>query len=143
MYSFEPTPHHPLTETEVFAGQILGRQNGPVGKALREQSIIMREHFQIIADHTILRMTKGDEALQNHADDLDELYDVKYSDREFEALPRALACLEIAVTEKGGGDRRLGELQSFKYIAASVCLAELDRYKITTFGSRSGLPRVF
>ena len=53
-------------------------------------------------------------------------------DREVEALPRAIACLEVAVNEAGIEDRQVGELESFKYIAAGVCLRELERYWIST-----------
>lgn len=41
MHLFEPTPRHPLKETEVFAGQILGRQNGLRGKPLRDLNTTM------------------------------------------------------------------------------------------------------
>lgn len=99
-----------------------------------------RDRFALVAEYIILRITKGDDAMHQAADDMDSLYESVYDDREFEALPRAMACLEVAVTEPGYEDRRLGELKTFKYIAAAVCLKELERYRITTFGSYSGLP---
>ncbi|PPJ51825.1 hypothetical protein CBER1_09772 [Cercospora berteroae] len=142
MYDCEPTPQKPLSEGEVFAGEILGRHNGPDGKQLRELSETMRSRFKHIVDHCNLRITHGDD-LMEQVDDLDDLYGEEYSDREIEALPRALACLEVAVTETGYQDLRVGKLQSFKYIAAGAALRELDRYKITTLGSYSGLPRAF
>jgi hypothetical protein len=101
----------------------------------------MRERFGMVVEHTIMRITKGDEAM-SRVDYLDELLLEDYDEREIEALPRALACLEVAATESGYKDRKLGELKSFLYVAAGVCLRELDRYRVTTFGSLSGLPRV-
>lgn len=142
LYDFEPTPHRPLSESEAFAGQILGRQSGPQGKPLRELAQTMRERFETIVEHTVMRMTKGDEAI-NEVDDIDDLNESRYDDREIEALPRAIACLDVAINQAGYRDRQLGELKSFKYIAAACCLRELDRYRITTFGSYSGLPKGF
>ena len=72
--------------------------------------------------------------------DLDVLYDDSLR-RELEALPRAIACLTIAVGEHGYVDRQLGEIQSFKYIAAGVCIRELERFRVTTLGSHV-LPKV-
>ena len=86
-----------------------------------------------------MRITKGDAQMEGMTD-LDILYEDEWLDREVEALPRAIACLENAVREEGRTDRRLGELHSFKYIAAGVCLKEFERYTITTLGS-SVLPR--
>ncbi|CAK1365973.1 unnamed protein product [Cercospora beticola] len=142
MYDCEPTPQKALTESEVFAGEILGRHNGPDGKQLRELGETMRNRFKHIVDYCNLRITHGDD-LMEQVEDLDDLYGEEYSDREIEALPRALACLEVAVTESGYQDLRVGKLQSFKYIAAGAALRELDRYKVTTLGSYSGLPRAF
>lgn len=139
LYDYEPSPNSPLSEAEVFSGQILGRTGGPQGKPLRELSKTMRERFEVIVEYTIMRITKGDKAMRE-ANDLDDLYEENYTDREIEALPRAVACLDVAVNNKGYVDRKLGELKSFRYVAAGVCLRELERYRITTFGSLSGLP---
>ncbi|EGP83253.1 RNA-directed RNA polymerase [Zymoseptoria tritici IPO323] len=145
LVDYEPSPHSPLSEIEVFAGQILGRVAGPQGNTLRDLAKTMRERFATVVEHTIVRITKGDEAMKD-AEYMDELMtledDEHYDERELEALPRALACLEVAVNESGYKDRKVGELNSFEYVAAGVCLRELDRYRVTTFGSLSGLPRV-
>lgn len=101
----------------------------------------MRERYNTLVEHATMRITKGDEAMQE-VDDLDDLYDVLYDDREQEALPRALACLDVAVNESGYFDPKLGELKSFGYVALCAALREMDRYRVTTFGSRSGLPRM-
>lgn len=129
----------PLSEQEAFAGTILGRKGGAQSKPLRDLGKTMRERFENVVDYTIMRITKGDEQM-GAVDDLDILYEESV-DREVEALPRAMACLAVAVEEQGYADRQLGELQSFKYIAAGVCLRELERYMLTTLG-RYILPTV-
>lgn len=139
LYDYEPSPHSPLSEAEAFAGEVLGRQAGAQDRQLRELSKTMRERFDTMLQFIEARITKGDEVL-HEIEDFDDLYDAHYSEREFEALPRAVACLVVAVDEKGYEDKKLGEMKSFRYIAAGVCLRELERYRITTFGSHSGLP---
>lgn len=129
----------PISEHEAFAGTILGRKGGAQNKSLRELGQTMRERFQTIVEHTIMRIVNGDEQMQG-VNELDMLYDESL-DREVEALPRAIACLEVAVQGKGLYDPRLGELQSFRYIAAGVALKELERYRVTTLSSYA-LPRV-
>ncbi|RMX75539.1 hypothetical protein D0869_11526 [Hortaea werneckii] len=139
-YQFEPTARSPLSEHEVFAGSILGRQGGQQGKSLREMSNSMRERFETVVEYATARMTHGDVAVQE-AGDLDNLPDQAGREREFEALPRAIACLYVAVTEKGYSDRQMGEMKSFGYVAAGVALREMLRFRITTIGSHV-LPRV-
>lgn len=139
LYDYEPSPHYPLSEAEVFAGEILGRQSGAQDRQLKELSKTMRERFDTTVQYIEARITKGDDAIEQ-AQDFEDLYDAKYDEREFEALPRAVACLHVAIKDKGYEDKKLGQLQSFRYIAVGVCLRELQRYRITTFGSHSGLP---
>lgn len=122
----------PLSEQEAFAGTILGRKGGAQNKMLRELGKTMRERFTDVVEYTTMRIVKGDEQMSG-VDNLDLLYDDSI-DREVEALPRAIACLAVAVEEKGTEDRQLGELLSFKYIAAGVCLRELERFVLTTLG---------
>ena len=93
----------------------------------------MRERFEAVVEYTIMRIVKGDEQIQGSTD-LDLLYDDTL-DREVEALPRAMACLSVAMREQGVIDRVLGPLESFKYVAAGVCLKEYERFRITTLGS--------
>lgn len=139
-YQFEPTARSPLSEHEVFAGSILGRQGGQQGKGLREMSKSMRERFETVVEYATARMTHGDVAVQE-AGDLDDLPDQAGREREFEAFPRAIACLHVAVTERGYSDRLIGEMKSFGYVAAGVALREMLRFRITTFGSYV-LPRM-
>lgn len=140
LYQHGPSAHQPATEYEAFAGCILGRKGGAQGKSLRDLSKKLREQFEAVCDYTTMRIVKGDEQMAA-VNDLDVLYDDGGLDRELEALPRAVACLKQAVEGDGTWDRRLGSLQSFKYIAAGVCLKELQRFMITTMGT-SSLPRV-
>ncbi|KXS97177.1 hypothetical protein AC578_875 [Pseudocercospora eumusae] len=125
LYEYEPTPHHPLSETEAFSGQILGRQSGPQGKPLRELAKTMSERFEMVVEHARMRIRFGDAV--EEIQDIDDLHDPRYHDRDVEALPRAIACLHVALSEEGYRDRKIGELKSFKYIAAQVALEELPK----------------
>ena len=126
MYDYEPSSNIPLSEQEAFAGTILGRKDGAQSKQLDELTRAMRNNFEAVAAHTVLRVVKGDQ--QSYSlDDIEVIYDAEGLERDIEALPRAIACLQVSVEGSGGGHRRLGELQSFKYIAAAVCLMELER----------------
>ncbi|TKA27988.1 hypothetical protein B0A50_04054 [Salinomyces thailandicus] len=136
-YQFEPTARCPLSEYEVFTGSILGRQGGQQGKTLREMSKSLRERFETVVEYVVARITKGDRAVRE-VEDLDDFPD----DREFEALPRAIACLNVAATEEGWRDRQMGELGSFGYIAVGVAMREMRRFLITTTGSYALLPLV-
>ena len=140
LYQHGPSARQPASEYEAFAGSILGRKGGAQGKTLRELSKAMREQFESVCEYTVMRIVKGDEQMASTAD-LDELYEDSGLDREVEALPRAIACLENAVESTPTRDKKLGELQSFTYIAAAVALQELERFRITTLGSY-GLPHV-
>lgn len=126
LYAHSPMVHAPLSETGAFAGIILGRQGGPAGKSLRELSISMRERFDAVAEYANMRIINGDDTMYQ-TEYLDALYDI--SEREIEAWPRAIACLVVACREEGASDYRLGELKSFKYIAAATCLNELERMR--------------
>lgn len=140
LYCYGPTPYATVSEHEAFAGTILGRQGGAQGKPLRELSKTMRERFEAVVEYTIMRIVKGDDQMKG-VNDLDELYEDQGLDREVEALPRAIACLDVAINQPATTDYRLGQLQSFRYIAAGVCLRELERFSITTLG-RHSLPTV-
>ncbi|KAK3718728.1 hypothetical protein LTR37_004947 [Vermiconidia calcicola] len=133
LYIYAPSLHMPLSEHEAFAGTILGRKGGAQSKPLRELAKTMKERFEAIVEYTLMRIVKGDEQMQG-VGDLDLLYDDNLG-RELEALPRAMACLDVALSVPGMVDRQLGELQSFRYVAAGVCLREFERYRITTLGS--------
>ncbi|KAG9562824.1 RNA-directed RNA polymerase, partial [Aureobasidium melanogenum] len=126
LYQFASSPRHPLTETEIFSGTILGRDGGKQSRRVRETTQAMREQLEEVITFTISRIIDGD-------------YDD--NDRNEEALPRAIACLAVGMDEQPMGDKKVGELQSWKYIAAGVCLREIKRWFAIDMG-RHALPRV-
>ncbi|KAI5198586.1 RNA-directed RNA polymerase [Aureobasidium subglaciale] len=124
-YQFASSPRHPLTETEIFSGTILGRDGGKQSKRLREATQAMRQQLEDVLTFTTSRIIDGD-------------YDD--NDRNEEALPRAIACLAVGMNESSLGDKQVRELQSWKYIAAGVCLREIKRWYAIDMG-RHALPR--
>jgi len=51
-------------------------------------------------------------------------------DGKDEALERSIACLAVAVQEAGNTrERARRKLESFRYIAAAVCLGEVERFQ--------------
>ncbi|GAB7352148.1 hypothetical protein MBLNU459_g2637t1 [Dothideomycetes sp. NU459] len=131
LYEYAPSPHHPLTESELFAGTILGRAGGATNKRLQEMTNTMRARFDEILEFTVSRIVDGD--------DDDDAGDA--GDRDDEALPRAIACLAAGMREDGLWDRKLGVLRSWRYVAAGVCLREMKRWRILGSGFVT-LPRV-
>ncbi|KAI5248426.1 RNA-directed RNA polymerase [Aureobasidium subglaciale] len=125
LYQFASSPRHPLTETEIFSGTILGRDGSKQSKRLREATQAMRQQLEDVLTFTISRIIDGD-------------YDD--NDRNEEALPRAIACLAVGMDEPAMGDKKVGKLQSWKYIAAGVCLREIKRWYAIDMG-RHALPR--
>lgn len=126
LHEYAPSPRHPITEPELFAGTILGRAGGASTKRLREITSTMRDRFEEILDFTVARIIDGD-----YDDD----------DRNDEALPRAIACFAVGMQLDGLWDEKLGCLKSWKYIAAGVCLREMKRWRMVGSGYVM-LPRV-
>ena len=93
---------------------------------MRETTQAMREHLEEVLTFTISRIIDGD-------------YDD--NDRNEEALPRALACLAVGMTESADRDKKVDELQSWKHIAAGVCLREMKRWFAVDM-QRHALPRI-
>ena len=74
----------------------------------------MRDRFEGILEFTVSRIVNGD------ADG---------EDRNFEALPRAMACFAVGMDESSLFDQKLGgPLKSWKYVAAGVVLREMGRW---------------
>lgn len=126
LYQYASSPRHPVTETEIFSGTILGRDGGKQSKRLREATQAMREQLEEVLQFTISRIVDGD---------------FEEDDRNEEALPRAIACFAIGMEEPALGDRRVQGLQSWKYVAAGVCLKEIKRWFAIDMG-RHALPRI-
>lgn len=100
---------HPLNEIEVVTGAVLG---SVFVRKLRELTSDMKERFGRDVAYVKERIR----------------YDDKGSDDE--GMPRAVACLYVGVREQG---RKMGrfegaEMWSWAYVAAGVCLEEIERF---------------
>ncbi|KAE8452050.1 hypothetical protein EG329_002215 [Mollisiaceae sp. DMI_Dod_QoI] len=114
MKNYSEHPLRPMSELEAFIGNILGAQ-GTQSKRQRDLSIPMKEAFDRDVSY-IVRCIRGSD------DDDDE--------RSDEALGRSIACFSVSlgeVTRVTLGGRKNEALVSFRYIAAAVCLREIDK----------------
>ncbi|KAK7543480.1 RNA-directed RNA polymerase [Phyllosticta citricarpa] len=114
MSEFSPHPQFPLSELEVFGGNIIGKGNSNAAgsRRMRDVACAMRERFEHDVAFTVDRITHGNDGDRN------------------EALARSIACLWLGMEERGPGpSKRVGELRSWRYIAAAVCLRELDAWR--------------
>lgn len=107
MSEYSEHPLRPLSELEVFVGNILGK-TGKQTKQQRELSTTMKERFEKDVAFIINNIVKDG------------------AEPSMEALERSVACFEISF-ELGRVRKRSGELVSFKYVAAAVCLKEIER----------------
>lgn len=96
---------------EAFVGNILGR-TGAQSKRQRELSTSLKEKFEQDSAFFV-------NCIVRDGDDYSE-----------ESLERSIACLAVSLEERNGG-RRGEQLQSFKYVAAAVCLREVERMVIS------------
>jgi hypothetical protein len=113
MYQFSASPY-PLTEIEVFVGSVLGKNGGLPTKRLREASTHMKDKFERDVTFTVNSILRG----SGESPGLDR----------GEALARSIACLAIAVEDPGDVSVKIGKLQSFAYVAAAICLREIDGF---------------
>jgi hypothetical protein len=104
---------NPLTELEVFSGNILGKKERASTRYIREANQEVQERFNRDVSEIINNIIKGD-------GDFD-------GDDDLEALPRAIACFKVALKTEGWGNKVT--LKSWKYVAAAVCLEQLWRYQ--------------
>ncbi|OCT51734.1 RNA-directed RNA polymerase [Cladophialophora carrionii] len=101
----------PLSEYEIFIGNIMGRA-GAQSKTQRENSQSLRESFRDALRYIVGRILKDEGVESEHA------------------LERSVACLAVGLETSNSATVKgpLKEvLVSFGYVAASVCLWELDR----------------
>ncbi|KIX09610.1 uncharacterized protein Z518_00690 [Rhinocladiella mackenziei CBS 650.93] len=105
-YSNQPSP--PLTEREVFIGNILGR-TGAQAKKQHEWSVKMKERFNDELNYIVNRIVKDG------------------PNKAQESLERSMACLQVALEKDLGGSKRRENLVSFGYVAAAICLKEMER----------------
>lgn len=108
MFEYSAHPPHFLSEIEVFSGSILG-VNGVQNKRQRDFSKTMKEKHDRDIEYTVRSIIRGDN---------DESGD--------EALERSIACLYVACNETRVR-KRVGALTSFVWVAAAVCLKEVEK----------------
>ena len=108
MQTYSPHPSHVITEIEVVNGKILGK-NGAQSKRQRETSIDMKDKYERDVAWTVLCIKQGEDDTSSE-----------------KALERSIACLYVATTNTRVR-RRAGRLFSFGWIAAAVCLKEVEK----------------
>lgn len=111
MLQYSNHPAHFVSEIEVFSGNILGK-NGAQSKRQREFSKTMKEKHDRDMEYTVLCIRRG--AAENG------------DDGRAEALERSIACLYVACNTPRVR-KKVGTLVSFTWIAAAVCLKEVQR----------------
>jgi hypothetical protein len=116
MSEYSQHPLRPLSELEVFVGSILGK-TGKQSKQQRDLSATMKERFEKDAVFLINNIVKDG------------------TEPSMEALERSVACFEVSF-EIGRIRKKSEQLVSFKYVAAAVCLREIERCS----GGRLRLP---
>jgi len=114
MKNYSDHPLRPISELEAFIGNILGAQ-GSQSRRQRDLSVPMKEAFDRDVSFIVgcIRGTKED---GNETSD--------------QALERSIACFSVSlgeVTHVMMGGRKNEPLVSFRYIAAAVCLREMER----------------
>ena len=97
-----------VSEVEVFSGILLGRF-GALSKRQKEYSSAMKEKHERDVAYTVSCIRSGIEG-----------------NGEEEALARSMACLFVGLT-KDRTHKRVGALVSFGWVAAAVCLSEVDK----------------
>ncbi|KAL8967052.1 MAG: hypothetical protein Q9183_003093 [Haloplaca sp. 2 TL-2023] len=105
-------PTHFVSEVEVFVGALLGKE-GAQTKRQREFSSGMKDKHDRDVAYTVQCILQGEE---------------EDSSKE-EALERSIACLYVAVHEtETRWQRRFGRLVSFTWVAAAICLKEVEKF---------------
>jgi hypothetical protein len=112
MDTLRPTRGQPLTELEVFSGNILGKKERAPSRYIREANLEVQERF----NRDVSDMTKNIVMGNGRWD----------GDEDSEALPRSIACFMVALETDGWENYRT--LKSWKYVAAAVCLEQLWKY---------------
>ncbi|KAJ4365647.1 hypothetical protein N0V83_008267 [Neocucurbitaria cava] len=113
MDTLRPHRGQPLTELEVFSGNILGKKERAPSRYIREANLEVQERFNRDVSGIIKRIIHGDGEWE--------------SARDAEALPRAIACFKVALEGKGWENYRT--LKSWRYVTAAVCLEQLWQYQ--------------
>lgn len=122
IYQFSTHPAHPIHEIEVFVGTIIGKSSGVPSRHTRDILHDMKENFVRNVTFTISCIQKG-------SDGEDE--------EQAEALERSVACLAVALERPETITIRQMKqgLESFRYVAAAVCLLEINKMHQVTKAS--------
>lgn len=108
MYEYAQHPLIPVSETEVLVGNIVGK-TGAQTKQQREMSTTMKQRYDEDVGYIMNKIIHEN------------------AQPSMEALERSVACfqvsLEIGRVRNKGGE----QLVSFKYVAAALCLREIER----------------
>ena len=112
MFQFSPHYNRPLREIEVFTGTILGKDGSLPSKTQRDEKKQMKTEFEEHVEYTVKHILHGTDD-GNHS--------------ETEALARSVACLSVAM-EESEAVPKIGKLESFRYIAATICLQEVQKF---------------
>lgn len=120
MDNFSEHPINPISELEVFIGYIINK-TGVQSRRQRERSIKLKDEFDRIATWITSQM-------RPHGDNINP---VDSYETGFEVLELCLACVCLRGSEghqRAARHRRGGydELKSFRVVAASALMAELD-----------------
>lgn len=118
MYQYSQSRYHPLSELEVFVGTMLGKDGSLPSRRTRDQSLGMKEEFERELKYYMDWIVFGDGEQDNQYD---------HSTFGSEALERSIACLAVAIESPKMQDTKGGKLKSFRYVAAVICLVELEK----------------
>jgi hypothetical protein len=110
MAEYSEHPHRPVSELEAFVGNILGK-TGSQTKHQRELSTNLKERFDNDVAFIVNCIIREDAESMEHSP---------------EALEKSMACLAVSL-EEGRVSARKGQIVSFKYVAAGICLREVER----------------
>jgi hypothetical protein len=114
MYSMRPHRGQPLTELEVFSGNILGKKERASTRYIHEANKEVQERFDRDVSDMARRIVQGDGDWE--------------APNDTEALPRAIACFKVALETEGWDNHVMPK--SWKYVAAAVCLEQLNVYML-------------
>ena len=109
MFAYSPHAPYFISEVEVFSGSIIGR-NGAQNKRQRETSVSMKDKHERDVEYTVRCIRQGEE-----------------EGEQDQALERSIACLYVGCNVPAQR-KRVGELVSFAWVAASVCLREVKKF---------------
>src|SRR5271155_1196403 len=100
MFEYGPRPQCPLSEVEVFVGNILGKTGAQTTRQ-RELSMSMKERFEADLSFTVKCITKYADHLYDGEDYEDgDANDDDVIERSEQAFALSMACLWVALNEE-------------------------------------------